>query len=797
MNRAEELHRRGVAASGGGRPGPAVRLLRTALRHADGDADRRGHILVSLAWAEAERGNVALGFELLDEAERLIPPSRRGVLHAQRGLLLRRTGHDGPARRQYDAAVAALDAAGAHLDLAKVLSNRGLLHLGAARAGAARADLRRSVELSTRHGYPVVAATARHNLGDLELLAGDIPAALATYGTVDEAYREVAPGKLAELSVDRARALLAAGLYREADRELATAVAQAGRQHLSHVHADALLARAEAALLAGDTRSAARWARAARARFVRRDNHRRAALASLVLLRATGDGDALAQADELDGFGLREDARVARLLAVRAGRCRVVPRPRPGDRLDTRLLWRLTSAEAATGGAAFRHLAAGLDELHRYRAQLGCLDLQTGAAVHGHDLARAGLTAALATGSPARVFRWAERARAQALLVPPVRPPDDPAAVADLEELRQVRHNLRRAELAGRPAGALRARSTALRRRIRERAWAAAGPRTASGPAELRSVRAALGEAALVTYIRDDPLLLALVLVGGAARLVPLGRYAAAEQATLRLRADLDAQAGRALPARLAAAVTGAIHVDAAATAAAVLDPILPLVGDRDLVVVPTGRLVTVPWAVLPGCRGRAVTVTPSASRWLAARARRAVLERPLLVAGPGNDRGEAEVRTIAAGWPGARVLVGPAATTAATLAGLDGAPLAHLAAHGHHEPDNPLFSALELGDGPLMGYDLPRMASVPAVVVLSACDLGLADVRPGDETLGMVTAWLAAGAGTVIASVSRVGDEVAMTVMTAWHRALRSGNPPATALASTPPAGFVCFGAG
>jgi hypothetical protein len=41
-------------------------------------------------------------------------------------------------------------------------------------------------------------------------------------------------------------------------------------------------------------------------------------------------------------------------------------------------------------------------------------------------------------------------------------------------------------------------------------------------------------------------------------------------------------------------------------------------------------------------------------------------------------------------------------------------------------------------------------------MVVLSSCDLGLADVRPGDETFGMVTALLTAGAGTVVASVAR-----------------------------------------
>jgi CHAT domain-containing protein len=169
-------------------------------------------------------------------------------------------------------------------------------------------------------------------------------------------------------------------------------------------------------------------------------------------------------------------------------------------------------------------------------------------------------------------------------------------------------------------------------------------------------------------------------------------------------------------------------------------------------------------------------------------------------VAGPGNARGDAEVRAIAALYPRARVLTGAAATPAATLAGLDAAAIAHLAAHGQHRSENALFSTLELAGAPLLGYDLPRAQS-PPMVVLSSCDLGLTDVRPGDETFGMVTALLSAGAATVVASVARVADDGAMTVMVGYHRAITAGRSPAAALAAAlagqTTAGFVCFGAG
>ncbi len=185
--------------------------------------------------------------------------------------------------------------------------------------------------------------------------------------------------------------------------------------------------------------------------------------------------------------------------------------------------------------------------LHRHRAQFGCLDLQTGAAVHGQDLARAAVARALTGGSPATIYRWSERARAQALLLAPVRPPHDPAAAAALEELRQIRHTLRAAELAGRPAGGLRTRVAALERTIREHRWSIPGDRGAAepAPAPFSAVQEALGEAALIIYLRDGPALRALVMAGGSASLVTLGeRQRRQADAVLRLRADLDARGG-------------------------------------------------------------------------------------------------------------------------------------------------------------------------------------------------------------------------------------------------------------
>jgi tetratricopeptide (TPR) repeat protein len=617
------------------RPVRGARLLRAALRHlGDGSADPetarlRGQILVSLAYAEAEQGHVDEGWRMLAEAESLLPPERRGLVMTQRALLFVRTGRDEEAIAEYDRALSALTEEALPQPFARALLNRGNLHLSRGHVRAAREDLLRCADVSTRNDLDRILPLAVHGLGYLDYLVGDLPAALHTYSAVAEQYAVVKPGVLPVLALDRARALIAAGLYTAADEQLAFALAQFRRHRLQQDHAEAQLARAEAALLAGDAVAARRWASRARAEFLRRGNQRWAALATLVALRSrrwtSAHGaraliaDAGRLADSLSGLGLAEDARLAVLVGARAqivvGDCdeadRVVRRramPGRADRLDTRLLWRLVRAETAVAHGrradAAHHLAAGMVALQQYRSRMGCLDLQTGAAVHGRDLASAGIAVALASGSAATVYRWAERSRAQALLLPPAAPPEDRTVQAVLEELRHVRQTLREAEIAGRPAGGLRGRATHLESTVREHAWATRGRGLGLAPASFGAVRAELGDTAMVIYIRDGPRLNALVLAGRRpGRVVGLGAYAWAAEVVYRLRADLDTRAGRLLPDRLAAAVDAATRTDAAIAAAAMLDPVLPLIGDRDLVVVPTGALVTVPWSVYPDAR--------------------------------------------------------------------------------------------------------------------------------------------------------------------------------------------------
>jgi CHAT domain-containing protein len=118
--------------------------------------------------------------------------------------------------------------------------------------------------------------------------------------------------------------------------------------------------------------------------------------------------------------------------------------------------------------------------------------------------------------------------------------------------------------------------------------------------------------------------------------------------------------------------------------------------GDGQVIVVPPGRLNAVPWALLPSLAGRAVSVAPSARTWLRASNTRSFgINKTVLVSGPGLGAASAEVRTLAEQYGDATVLGDGTATTARVLQAIDGAGLAHIAAHGVFRAAGPAPGAL------------------------------------------------------------------------------------------------------
>jgi len=830
-----------VAASEIGKLTEAVSLLRQAL--ATLGLDERGElvgpdgagldgparlgrrlvaarVLLSLAFSQHELGLTATAEQTLTDAERLAgyvgEPSLLVLINGQRGAMFLREGRLIEALHQLDRAVAALDDA-PEIDQCKIMLNRGEVNGLIGNVAAAKADSARALELAQAYGLPTLAFYGTHNLGLFEFLSGNLPRALELMPSIEQASSDFERGVV---GLDRARVLLSAGLVSEADRSLVEACTALSRTELVQFLAEAELTRAEVALLADNPELAQTVSSAAVARLRPRKNHRATALGELVKLRAdaaahTPGHQLVGVADRLTGvfsdLGLPDQARLARLIAIDYSMANAPELPRrlpaisPAQPLELRLYGRLVRTRLAFARgdrvSGLRQARTGMLELAKYQAQFGSLDLQTSSAVRGVSLAAAAITEEIAADRPTSVLTWLERARAISSRVTPLQPPEDQVTADLLTQLRWTTSQLEREELAGGDGEALRRSRQALEQQIRARSWTVQGSGALNREPRIVDLRRALGEAALVAIFVLHEEVHGVVLTERRCWMRRLCSMAEVEELARRVGADLDALALDRIPDPVRAAVRSSVRRCTRRLDDLLLAPLkLP---DARIVLLPPGRLASLTWADLPSFRQRPLVIAPSASAWLGAHARFvAVPGRVVAVAGPGLQRAESEVQAVADSWPGCQTLIGEHAKVESFLAAINGAQLVHVAAHGRHQRESPLFSSIKLSDGPVVGYDLDRVPDPPQQVVLSACDLGQATVRPGDEALGLTRALLHSGTSTVISGVAKVSDRGAADLMADYHHRLAAGSTPAYALAEAlatteDPIPFACFGAG
>jgi len=849
-DRAAAVHRRAREAVWQFRFDRGEALLHQALRlldEASGGAETtalRVQTLVTLSYAEAEARSLAVGLARLDTTAeylaRLVDGPERaaldGLVLSNRALLVYRAGQVLEGLELFDRAVPQLrtglrSGRGDPVVLAHTYLNRGVAHIDLVQPDAATQDFRRCVEVCERYGLAQIAAKARHNMGYVAYMSGDMPAALTQYAAAASTLAEIASSLLPVGRVDHARALLAAGLPERAAEQLEDAIPQLRKQRAGQDLAEAEVTMAAAALLDGKATEARRWARSAERLFTRRGNTRWAAVAALAALRAEA-AQALSRghvprrlperavklADMLRPLLLEDETGLALMLAIRLELRRgdpaaaeilldQLPRRRATTPLDHRMLLRLCRAELAVArGDRRRALAearSGLAELGRARDRMGGLELVCGTAIHGEELGD--LAVRLVLDGPRRtarqLFGWLERTRAQVYRYEPLPTIDDPVVAEQVTELRSLRRAAQLARLSGRAPRREEKQIATLERTVLRQGWYTSPWGRPRPVASLSAVQAALGSRALVTFAVSGDELVALIVAGGRTRLARLASATETFEWVKRLHADLDTYAPNGLPAPIAAVVGGSARRSADLVDTRLIVPLLRFIGDRELVIVPTGPLYAVAWGSLPSLRGRPVVVAPSATAWLTAYSVDSSPGPPILVRGPLLREEIAEDSAVAATYPQAVRLAGSSATASAVLAALDGASVAHLAAHGEHEPTNAMFSRLELADGPLFAHELARLSHPPRHVVLAACELAMHHIRPGDEALGFAGALLASGVRTVIAANSRVGDKAAAVTMADYHARIAVGDPPAVALAAAVAVDplrrpFICLGA-
>ncbi|MFJ3421751.1 CHAT domain-containing protein [Streptomyces sp. NPDC086082] len=779
-----------------------LRRARDLAARAD-SAEREADVLGTLGVALVHAGRTRQGLEAFERG------IARGTGQTRARVLYRRAyvwwvlGRHPEALEDVRRAIAVLRQADDVIWIARALTLRATVHLALGAVDRADADFTAAERLWETTGQEHDKADAVESRGLAAFRSGDIPVALQLLDEAEEMYAKLATPTFM-LTIRRCEVLMSAGLAGEALTHADAAVRLLdGIGGQSTRKAELLLVAARAARLADDPHTAiARAAVAVRLFAAQRrtwwETHARLVLieARLAAGRASGRlvADAASVADRLAAFG-SPSAPEASLLAGRIAlalgwtadaerHLAVAARSRHGGPPLARMTgWAAQALRAQAAGSGRGVLEAcrrGLDVLDDHRTTLGASELRARATAQGAELAALAQRASLASGGPRRLLVWSERWRATALSTPPTRPPSDPALLSGLTAFREIAARAEEARMEGHPVPALEREQRRLEREIRSRTLHMRGDAPGEGDRfDPTRLLARLGEGRLVELAVVDGRVHVLLCGDGRVRRFETGLLAEAMAEAEHIQAGLRRLAHPGAEARLPVVEAAGRHLEELLLGEAVRH-----LGSGPVVVVPPGRLHRVPWALLPSLRDRVLSVSPSAGSWL-----RALDTEPpsggrhVLVRGPGLATGGAEVPDLADQYGRPTVLEHDDAEVPRVLAELDGATLAHIAAHGTFRADSPLFSSLRMADGPLIVHDFERLARSPYRIILSSCDTARLASVGADELLGLVTALLPLGTAGVIASSAPVNDAAVVPLMLSLHKGLSTGLSLAEAL--------------
>jgi tetratricopeptide (TPR) repeat protein len=804
-----------------------VREVRTALRLArrTGLAEREADVLATLGVALVYSGRTTAGLNAFGRALENSGGVMSGRVLVRRGMALLELGRYRAALEDLQHATAIARRGDEPLWLARAVNARAVVYLALGQATRADADFLTAERLYVQAGQELGSTYTVHNRAVVAFSTGDLLSALTLLDQTAERYERlnvVVP----RLATNRCAVLLAAGLtddalavadaavrdIEERRGESATSTAAASSSTGStRFRAELLLTAANCALAAARPQAAIDRAQSALLLFRSQRSRWWQAHAAAALLQsqyATGKvskrllGESSRVALRLSALGSREAVQAhvlagraavqlgladdARRHFVAAAQCR-----RGGPALVRASGWLGEALRAQAAGDTRQMLAAcrrGLAILDEHQLTLGASELRARATAHGGEFAMIAQRHAAGLQRPRLLLSWSERWRATALAVPAVRPPADDELVTGLTALRYITRRLEQARLA--PSGSSQREQQRLEQEQR-RLEGAVRDRALRAPATARKREAfsipllldELADTQLVEIVDVDGVLHCLLCDRDGVRQYTAGHAAAVNQAADFARHALRRLA-RTGPADNAAGALAILARAGPRLQDELLGPAAQCLGDRPVVIVPPGKMHAIPWSLLPVLRDRAFSVAPSASAWLRARAApEPPRRRVLLASGPGLTTADAEVEALAKLYGDATVLDQAAATTENVLRELDGAWLAHIAAHGTFRADSPLFSSLRLHDGPLTVYDLERLGRAPYRLILASCESGVAAPAGADELLGLVSSLLPLGTAGIVASVVPVNDEAVVPAMLALHHHLHAGQTLAEAL--------------
>jgi CHAT domain-containing protein len=404
----------------------------------------------------------------------------------------------------------------------------------------------------------------------------------------------------------------------------------------------------------------------------------------------------------------------------------------------------------------------------------------------------------------AEVLLALDRFRARSLgerLVQEIHHASDPSTDALRDRLNWLYRRARRVEDEGESSSALIEEARRTERELLERARrarlaspASQGDNSTDDTLDVAALQHALQDRdALIEYgVLDDELFACVVTRAGVTLHRRLASWSEVLDALGAARFQIETlRHGAASVAAHLPTLTKRARLRMARLYELVWSPLHEILSASDrVVIVPHAQLGSLPFAALldgeePIGQRHELAIVPSAR--LALRGLLHGMQRPSEVVAIAESsrlpHAAVEARFVASLFARSTTLIDEGATLAALGRHVATADVVHFACHAEFRADSPMFSALHLHDGPLTVEAAEQLDLQPAIIVLSACETGLAEVGGGDEVVGLVRAFLIAGASRVLASLWPVGDEVTVLFMTSFYGALSRGAQPASAL--------------
>jgi CHAT domain-containing protein len=314
-----------------------------------------------------------------------------------------------------------------------------------------------------------------------------------------------------------------------------------------------------------------------------------------------------------------------------------------------------------------------------------------------------------------------------------------------------------------------------------------------AGTVDLAAVQASLAaEEIVVEYYAARGVLCACLIAPHSFDIVPLGEVGPIREQAQLLQFQLSKfRLGADYQRQFAATIEAATTAHLQALFQRLIAPVRDRLDGRSLIIVPHGFLHYVPFHALHHGTGYLIDAAPicyapSASVLQLCRQKRGADRHRSLVLGVADEATpyiDDEVNAVAAALPRARVFKGRRATVARLQSEAPRSGVIHIATHAAFRVDNPMFSAIQLGDAPLSLFDLYDLRISAELVTLSGCGTGLNALIGGDELLGLVRGWLYAGAQSVVVSLWDVNDRSTASLMGRFYERLRRTPDRAAAL--------------